>query len=406
MSVRKREWVSPIGERRSAWAADYFDATGKRRQKSFKLKKDAERFLDQTRSELRAGTHTADSASKTVAEAGKLWLAACEANGLERTTIAAYEQHVRLHINPHLGRERLSQLTAPKLREFEDALREGRPAPGCKTGKPRSPVMVRRTLANLGALIADAQERGLVARNVVRDLRANRTRGKERRADRRQKGKLKVGEDIPSRNEIRAIVQALEGRWRPMILTAIFTGLRASELRGLRWSDVDLGRRVLHVRQRADAYNAIGRPKSESGERTVPLTPMVLNTLREWKLGCPKGPLDLVFPTSTGRIISHANIVQRGLGPALIAAGVTRKEMKDGKAVLVPRYPGLHALRHFYASWCINRKVDGGLELPAKVVQERMGHSAIAMTLDTYGHLFPSVDDTSELEIAERSLLG
>ncbi len=119
-------------------------------------------------------------------------------------------------------------------------------------------------------MLADAQERGLIARNVVRDLRTRRTRGKERRSDRRQKGKLKVGVDIPTRQEIKAIVAALSGRWRPLLLTAIFTGLRASELRGLRWSDVDFDARTIHVRQRADRYNAIGAPKSEAGERLVP----------------------------------------------------------------------------------------------------------------------------------------
>ena len=60
---------------------------------------------------------------------------------------------------------------------------------------------------------------------------------------------------------------------------------------------------------------------------------------------------------------------------------------EDGKPVLQAKYTGLHALRHFYASWCINRETDGGLELPAKVVQERLGHSSITVTLDTYGHL-------------------
>ena len=70
------------------------------------------------------------------------------------------------------------------------------------------------------------------------------------------------------------------------------------------------------------------------------------------------------------------------------------------------KYTGLHALRHFYASWCINRKADGGLELPPKVVQERLGHSTIAMTLDVYGHLFPRHDDSEELAAAERALLA
>lgn len=62
--------------------------------------------------------------------------------------------------------------------------------------------------------------------------------------------------------------------------------------------------------------------------------------------------------------------------------------------------------RRFYASWCINRRVDGGLELPPKVVQERLGHSTIAMTLDIYGHLFPRHDDSKELAAAERALLA
>jgi hypothetical protein len=66
---------------------------------------------------------------------------------------------------------------------------------------------------------------------------------------------------------------------------------------------------------------------------------------------------------------------------------------KDRGPVLKAKYTGLHALRHFYASWCINRKKDGGLELPPKMVQERLGHANIATTMDTYGHLFPSGDD-------------
>ena len=67
---------------------------------------------------------------------------------------------------------------------------------------------------------------------------------------------------------------------------------------------------------------------------------------------------------------------------------------------------GAYALRHFFASWCINRRKDGGLELPIKLVQERLGHSTIVMTSDVYGHLFPSRDDEAELAAAERVLLS
>lgn len=66
----------------------------------------------------------------------------------------------------------------------------------------------------------------------------------------------------------------------------------------------------------------------------------------------------------------------------------------------------MHALRHFYASWCINRKEDGGLRLPPKIVQERMGHSTITLTMDRYSHLFPKADDADEMAEAERAFFA
>jgi integrase len=111
--------------------------------------------------------------------------------------------------------------------------------------------------------------------------------------------------------------------------------------------------------------------------------PNVVNTLREWKLVCPKGDLDLVFPNKKGKLWDHVHIVENFLQPTLVRAGIVDA---NGKA----KYPGLHALRHFCASYCINRRQDGGLELPIKTVQERMGHASITITSDVYGHLFPT----------------
>jgi len=387
MTVRKREWVSPQGEAREAWVVDYVDGSGKRRNKNFKLKRDADAYANRVNAEVRAGTHTPDSISPTVAEAGQLWLQTSENAGLERATLNSYREHLNLHIAPLIGGIRLSQLTVPMVRAFEDKLRID-----------RSPAMVRKAVGSLSMILSDAHERGLVAQNVVRGLRSKRSRGREQRADRRQKGKLKVGVDIPTPAEIRVLIPHLEGRWRPLFLTAIFTGLRASELRGLRWSDVDLKRGEVHVRQRVDRFGRVGALKSESAERAVPLPPILINTLREWKLACPKGPLDLVFPNGIGNPEGPTNVLHRGLHPMMIAAGLTTT---NGEA----KYTGLHALRHFFASWCINRRIDGGLELPLKVVQARMGHSTIAMTADVYGHLFPRGDDSAELAAAEKFLV-
>jgi integrase len=388
MSVRRRSWINRDGSPSEAWVVDYVDQRGRRHLKTFDRRKDADAYHAVVRVDVRQGTHLPDSESIAVAEAGRLWLESGDAAGLERTTLDSYRQHVNFHIVPLLGAVKLSQLTVPVVRHFEDVLR-----------KKRSPAMVRKVLGSLSAILADAQERGLVSQNVVRGLRARRLRGKERRADKRQKGKLRVGVDIPSPEEVRAMITHLEGRWRPLLLTAIFAGLRASELRGLRWDDVDLKRNELRIRQRADCYRQMGALKSEAGERTIPIAPVLANTLREWKVTCPKGDLGLVFPNGIGRIESHANIVNRGLIPVQVAAGVVTK---DGRA----KYTGLHSLRHFYTSWCINRRVDGGLELPLKVVQARLGHASIQMTADVYGHLFPRGDDGAELAAAEQAFLS
>src|SRR5262249_2027134 len=146
----------------------------------------------------------------------------------------------------------------------------------------------------------------------------------------RHRRRLQVGVDIPTPEEVRALLKQAEGRWRPFLMTAVFTGLRSSELRGLSWHDVDLDKGELHVRQRADRYNETARPKSAAGTRTVPLPPALIQELRQWKLRCPKridqhdktGKLVLVFPNGRGNIENNANLRHRGLVPALLCAKV------------------------------------------------------------------------------------
>lgn len=406
MSVRKRTWKTESGEIRSAYVVQYStaetDARGKRKRhlRTFERKKDADVFHAQVRVDIGKGVHVPASKSITVEKAGQQWIDACA--DLERTTRDGYQQHLTLHIVPYLGAVRLSALNVAIVRDWQDKLRKGIPAPGQAEAEPRTADMVKRVTGSLGSILSDAVERGHVGTNVVRNLKANRKRGKQRQAERRAKGKLKVGVDIPTPAEVDSILRVARGRWRPLLLVAIRCGLRASELRGLRWEDVDFKKSELHVRQRADAYNVIGAPKSEAGERTVPIPPATLQALREWKLACPRGKLGLVFPNGEGNVENHANIVTRGLAPTLIAAGITKQiSDNDGKPIAVAKYTGLHSLRHFFASWCINRRSDGGLELPLKVVSERLGHSNIGITADLYSHLFPRGDDSAELAAAE-----
>jgi integrase len=269
MAVRKRAWTTKSGERRESWIVDYTDADGDRHIRTFKLKRDADAFRASVRVDISQGTHTAPSKSVTVAEAGRTWIAS--GTELERTTVDTYRQHLELHIVPFLGPTKLSALTVPLIRDFADKLQ----------AQGRSTVMVKRVLISLGSLLGEAQERGLVAQNVVRSLRSNR----KRRDGRQKSGKLKIGVDIPSPAEIRAIVEYVGGRWRPLLLTAIFTGLRASELRGLRWADIDLKRAEIYVRQRADRYNKIGPPSCEAK-----LTPRILLPLSSCAQQTTLGP--------------------------------------------------------------------------------------------------------------------
>jgi len=382
MSVRKRKWTTSAGETKEAWIVDYVDADGDRHIETFKKKKQADAYAQQVGVDIRAGIHTPASKSPTVAKAADDWLKHVESEGRERSTLAQYGQHAK-HICTRIGTQRLAALTTPGINKFRDELLTG--------DNKLSRALARKVLVSLKSILKDAKRQGNVAQNVALDVSIKKDK-------RNEDHKLEVGTDIPKPDDIKRIIAAVDGRLRPLLLTAIFTGLRASELRGLRWEDVDLKDGKLQVKQRADRYSVMGEPKTKSSKRTVPLPPDLVQTLREWKLACPKGALGLVFPTRKGRIEHHSNIV-RAFKDVVLKAGLKDKHGK-------PKYTGLHSLRHFYASWCINRKADGGLELPVKIVQTRLGHATFAMTLDRYGHLFPSNDDGSELADAERALMG
>jgi integrase len=402
VAIRQRKWVSK-GKEKSAWVVDYFDGKGTRRLKTFKTKRAADDWRSETRIDLKHGTHVADRDSITVAEAGKLWLATCEANELEHGTLQTYRQHLNLHIAPLIGSKKLNELTVPALVTFQQDLR----------ANGRSLALTKKIITYLGGLLADAQERGLTTRNAVRERKKPRRKAKDRHVKR-----LEVGVDIPTPAEIRAIVQAATGFRRAFFVVAALAGLRASELRGLTWRDVDFAASTITVRQRADKWGNIGSPKTEAGQRTIPVPPLVMTTLKEWKLACPrrdtgkKGAsgelvkeLHLTFPNGAGKVELLPNLRRRQWHPLQLAAGVAVPLEHKGKLIIVPKYPGLHALRHFFCSWCAARPQDGGLGLPLKTVQARMGHSTLAMTADRYGHLFPSQDDAEVLAAGEAALM-
>jgi integrase len=383
MAVRKRIWTTRKGDQREAWVVDYTDHAGQRRFETFDRKGDADSRAAKIKVDLGKGAHVAHDNKITVADVAERWIRRLEADGRERATLAQYRQHLNLHILPRLGSIKLAKLTPGRLEAYRDHYLLGKESDGRVIV---SRAMARKVLASLKSLLKDAK-----CGHFADGIRIT--------SDGRSERRLEIGRDVPENAEIKRLFAATEGsaKKRALLLVAAFTGLRASELRGLRWYDVDLKAGELHVRQRADRYGAIGSPKSRKSARTIPLDPgRLIPALKEWKLACPKTELDLVFPTRTGVITTHKNMLLT-LGRVMRAAGVVDKQGK-------PKY-ALHAFRHYFASWCISPKDRGGRELPAKVVQEWLGHSTIAMTFDVYGHLFRDVD-TSEVAKSVELVLG
>lgn len=367
-SVRKRAWTNAKGEALQAWQVDYRDSAGKRRSKHFGRKKDAEAWMTQAAYQVSQGTHTPDSQSITVQKAADQWVERARRDGLEPTTVAAYDQHVRLHLVPLCGSVKLSQLTTPMVEGYRDQLVD-------KLSRP----MAVRVLRSLSSIISEAQRRGQVAQNVARTVKVKRAA--------RQKAKAA----IPPKAALRALLKAAgehgEPQGQALVMLALFGGLRASELRGLPWCGLDLKAATVTVTQRADAKGKIGAPKSASSRRTVPLPPSAMTALKAWKLACPATELNLVFPSVAGKVMSHRYMSLNVLKPLVTAAEIGSL--------------GLHDLRHAAASLWIEQRVD------AKRVQTWLGHHSIQVTFDTYGHLFEAVErDSSVAAAIEKALIG
>jgi integrase len=375
-SIRKRKWKTAKGVEREAWIVDYVDQKGERALKTFATKKEADAWKVAALHEVRQGIHTSASASKTVEEVWGLWLDECEANGLETSTIRQRQQHLIHHVRPFIGRVKLSDLTTPRVYAFDKELRVA----------GRSSAMRRKVITNLKTAISFAQGRGLVAQNVARGIRMKVD-------DRESGGPLRAGVDFPSITELNVLIDSAPPRWRPLIVTAIFTGMRLGELRGLRWSDVDLEAGVIHVRQRANRWGRMGPPKSKAGKRDIPLAPIVINALKQWRADCPTGELNLVFATRSGLPQGQSNILDQVWVPLLHKCRL----LNDSGG---HRY-NFHMLRHAAASLFI-----AYLKWPPKRIQAVMGHANVALTFDLYGHLFEDAaadrEDMKKLEAAVR----
>jgi integrase len=150
--------------------------------------------------------------------------------------------------------------------------------------------MIRRVIQSLGAIFREARRRGLSSVDPTAGLELHLP------------GREDPRPVIPSKAELQAIIAAAAGRWRPLILVAIFCGLRGSELRGLRWSDIDFEGRQINVAQRADAFHKIGRLKSTAGYRSIPMPSIVVNALPNGNFCVRRETLGWCFPLAAGTL--------------------------------------------------------------------------------------------------------
>jgi integrase len=352
-SVRKRTWTA-AGETKTAWL-DYYDSRSQRQRKHFANKKAADAFRISVEGQLASGIYRPDASKLTLKAACQGFLDHCAGRlrrdeRMTRKMLTIYRGHINnhiLHFEHGLASWRLSHLTARAVGDFRDRLRNaGATVP-----------TTRKILATLHSILEYAISQDWIAANPARAVKV---------IGPRNEGSKKIVP--PHKAELSRIVSAANPSLRLMILFAASTGARAGEQWAARWSDVDFDKAQLRISRRVDAYGEEGSPKSAAGVRTVPLSAQLISALKAWKLQSEfSKPEDLIFTNRVGSYVGHDNLIKRKFAP------------------LRPSF-NWHGLRHFAVStW-----IEAGLS--PKAVQTFAGHASLQMTMDRYGHLFPSED--------------
>ncbi len=289
----------------------------------------------------------------TLASYLEVWLSTHVAMNLRPTTADTYARLVRLHIIPHLGDVRLSDLTPSRLQVWLAQLSSA----GSPTGRILSPRTVTYAMAVLRAALNDAVRLGVLERNPFQRVRAPRPRPR-------------IVESF-SLEQVRRL-ESVEHRLSPLFNFLWQTGLRIGEALALRWDDVDLDRSSLRIRRSAAEVSGkmiVGPPKTIAGMREIALTPQTSALLRTQLASLISDGLansSLVFPSRTGTMLSRRNVTRAWAG--------TRK-----KAALPPL--GLHALRHTNASL----QLQAGVGI--REIAAHLGHESPALTARVYAHV-------------------
>ena len=345
----KGEGTVYFNDRIDRWVAQVTLPNGKRKTKSFRTQRKARDWKTDQLNKIREGIYVTDERIRV----GDFLDHYMEDVAKHSLRPRSYERHNSLvinHIKPELGNIRLNSLRPDQVQSFyTKKLNEG---------------LSKRTVQYIHAVLHKALDQalkwGFVARNVTDLVEKPRPKRKEF--------------TTWSADEVNRFLEAVtDHRWYPIYTLAVYTGMRQGEILGLYREDINLDRGVINVRHQVSAIPGqglvISEPKSEKARRPITLPPSALDILETYLelVGVESG---LVFMTSTGRPISPRNILRH------FKSVVKKTGLPEIR---------FHDLRHTHATLLLAAGVH------PKVVQERLGHSQISLTLDTYSHVIPSL---------------
>jgi len=349
--------------------------TGRTRQMwrgGFTSKKAAEKELGKVVASLDEGTYMAPSDLTVHDFAETTWLPGLRTSDLRESTVEMYERSVRRYVLPHLGGLRLRDVRPVRLKAWLDELK------GWGIGD-RTVEIAGITAHKLFKAAVDLE---MIPRNPADNAAVREARPKARAP-------------VPTvwtAEETRAFLDAqrddrLFGLWR----LAAMTGLRRGELAGLRWGDVDLDAGTLRVTATrvVVGYRVVeSEPKTEKSRRTIGLDPATVAALRQHRA---RQAAERLAAGAAWEGSEH--LFADALGHPYHPQRLTQMLAARAKAAGLPAVK-LHALRHGHATHALEAGV------PMKVVQERLGHSSIAITSDTYSHVSAAVDQAAAAKVA------
>lgn len=345
--------------------------TGKRRRVKVAFrgsKRDAEREMHRILHELETGTYVPPT-HMTVGEYLFWWLEHYARASTAPRTFESYEMIVRRHLVPALGSVPLQKLQPVQIQAYYTKALE---------------TLSPRTVAYHHAVLHEA------LRHAVRWqlIRVNPADAVKRPHYRRP------APTVLDEKGAAALLEAAAGHQDYyLILTALLTGMRQGELLGLRWEDVDLEAGVIYVRralQRIKGQGFVWRgPKTEAGRRAVAISPRVVAALRKLKREQASARLLL------GEAYHDAGLVFcRPDGRPIDATALTKRFRKLADAVGFPNLR-FHDLRHTHATLLLAQGVH------PKIVQERLGHEDVTLTLNTYSHVLPGLQAEAAKKLDE-----